>query len=60
MLSKKFKPQNNETIFLLQHCKLAREEKESAEEWMSHLRIKGNESEYKGRDRRLMKSMTIK
>ena len=37
----------------LQYTNLIREEKETAEEWIGHLRVKVNEHEYKERDGRL-------
>ena len=40
MISRKFKPQYNETILSLQYCKLTTEEKENTEEWMGHMRVK--------------------
>ena len=47
--SEKFKHQHDEPVLLLQYCKLIKEEKESAEEWMSHLRVKANKCEHKER-----------
>ena len=52
MLREKFKPQYNKAILSLPHCKLVIE-KESREEWMGHLSVKVNESEYKEKDGRL-------
>ena len=40
VLNGKSKPQHNETILLLQYCKLSRDENDSAEEWMGCLGIK--------------------
>ena len=51
MLSEEFKLQHNETILPLQYCKLVREGKGSAEEWIGHLRVMANEGQYKERTR---------
>ena len=40
MLSDKVKPQQNETILLLQYRELLRHSDESAEYWMDRLRVK--------------------
>ena len=40
LLSDKSMSQHYETILLLQYCKQTREQNETAEEWISHLRIK--------------------
>ena len=53
VLSKKFKPQHNETILLLQYWKLIREQSENAGEWMDCLRLKENECKYRAKDRKL-------
>ena len=47
-LVRKIKHQYSETILLFQYCKLIREKKENAKEWMGHLR-----GQYKERDGRL-------
>ena len=44
--NKKFKPQFNETKTLLQFCKLSRQTKENAEEWMGRLRLAVVEGNY--------------
>ena len=59
VLREKLKPQHNETILSQQYCKLIREEKESPEEWMGHLRVKANECECKDRDKRLKEQFII-
>ena len=46
-LTKKFRPQFNETIKLLQFRKLYRFEGESAEEWMGRLHMSAAECNYK-------------
>ena len=46
VLCEKFKPQHNEIILSLLCCKLVREEKETAKEWMGCIRVKTNECEY--------------
>ena len=51
VVRKKFKSQHNQMILLLQYCKLIIEESESTEKWMSHLRVKASECEYKKWDR---------
>ena len=45
--SVKFKPSPNETVLLLEYCKLAREQNSNAEELMSHLWHKDYECGYK-------------
>ena len=50
---KKFKPQHYEIILLTQWCKLKREEKNDAKEWMGCLRLAACECEYRERDRGL-------
>ena len=57
MLTEKFRPKHNGTILSLQNCKQVGEEKESAEEWMGHLRVKANECEYKERARMLKEQL---
>ena len=52
-LNVQFKLQHNETVLLLHYCKLNRDENVKAEEWISHLRVKVNESNYKECDRQL-------
>ena len=47
ILSKTFKPYNNEAILSLQYCKQIRKQKENAQEGMCYLRIKANECGYK-------------
>ena len=47
VLSKNIKTQHNETIDSVQYCKLEREQKENAEEWMGYLRLQANGSGYK-------------
>ena len=52
-LNKKFKPQFNETIKLLQFHKLVHLSNESVEEWMGRLRTATVECKYKEVDRQL-------
>ena len=52
VLCEKFDPWYNDTILSLQYCKLVRDEKESTEAWIGHLKVKANECEYKQRNRR--------
>ena len=52
VITQNFKLQHNDTILLLQYCKLIREEKENTEEWMAWLRVKANEFVYIEKDRR--------
>ena len=47
IFNNRFKPQDNETIILLQFCKLVRQQNESAEEWVGRLRIIAVECYYK-------------
>ena len=46
-----FKPQCNETIKLLQICKLVRQMNENAEEWKGRLWLAGVECNYKEIDK---------
>ena len=52
VLSEKFKLQPNETILLLQYCKLIGDQNEKAKEWMGCNTIETNDSGCK-KDRRL-------
>ena len=45
-------PSINETILPLQHCKFTREQNESDEEWMGHIKIKVDECGYKEKNNR--------
>ena len=45
-LGEKFKPQHNETILLLQYCKLLRDSDRSVHEWIGHLRVKADKCIY--------------
>ena len=47
----KFRPQHHETILFLQYCKLIKQSKETAKEWMWRLRIKAVQWNYKQNDR---------
>ena len=53
VLKEKFRQQHNETILLLQYCKLQRKENESTKEWFGRLWIKEAECKYKEHDRQL-------
>ena len=53
ILTNKFKLQFNETIKLLQFCKLSRQDGENAEEWMDSLRLSTIECNYKEINRQL-------
>ena len=43
----KFKPQFNKTIKSLQFCKLSRQNRENAEEWMGRLRLAAIDCNYR-------------
>ena len=49
--SEKLRPQHNETILSFQYCKLSRQGKEIAEEWMGRLRMNAAGGKYKENDR---------
>ena len=50
VLRVKFKPQHTLTILSFQYCKIIREQSKNTKEWVGHLGIKANESEYKEKD----------
>ena len=49
----KSKPQRNETVPLLQYCKLSRSENYIAKELIDHLRVKAKKCRYKENNRQL-------